>query len=81
MARGLKITEITTAMATAMYMDIFVDEAIFKMKNRRRNRMMAILVTLCAGSFARAFMYKARGSAFALLISAVGKLAVAPSFI
>ncbi|KAE8445742.1 hypothetical protein EG329_012921 [Mollisiaceae sp. DMI_Dod_QoI] len=81
MARGLKITEITTAMATAAYVDIFVDTAIFQRQNRRRNRRMAFLVTLFAGSFAGAFMYKAKGSAFALLISAVGKLLVAGSLV
>lgn len=81
MARGLKITEITTAMATAAYVDIFIDEAIFQRQNRKRNRRMAFLVILFAGSFAGAFMYKAKGSAFALLISAVGKLIVAVSFV
>ncbi|CZR66555.1 related to DUF1275 domain protein [Phialocephala subalpina] len=81
MARGLKITEITTAMATAAYVDIFIDEAIFQRQNRKRNRRMAFLLVLFAGSFAGAFMYKAKGSAFALLISAVGKLIVAVSFV
>ncbi|KAF8856556.1 hypothetical protein BDZ45DRAFT_691676 [Acephala macrosclerotiorum] len=81
MARGLKITEITTAMATAAYVDIFVDEAIFQRQNRKRNRRMAFLVILFAGSFAGAFMYKAKGSAFAVLMSAIGKLTVAVSFV
>ncbi|KUJ09628.1 uncharacterized protein LY89DRAFT_274530 [Mollisia scopiformis] len=81
MARGLKITEITTAMATAAYVDIFVDKKIFQRKNRQRNRRIAFLITLFAGSFAGAFMYKARGSAFALLVSAIGKLAVVASLV
>lgn len=81
MARGLKITEITTAMATAAYVDIFIDKKIFERDNRKRNRRLAFLVILFSGSFAGAFMYKAKGSAFALLISAVGKLAVVASLL
>ncbi len=81
MARGLNITEITTAMATAAYVDIFIDEKIFEKKNRRRNRRIAFLMSLFAGSFVGAFAYKARGSPFALIVSGVGKAIVAVSFV
>jgi uncharacterized membrane protein YoaK (UPF0700 family) len=79
MARGLQITEITTAMATAAYVDIFIDEKLFTKRNRRRNRRIAFLLSLFAGSFAGAFAYKAHGSAFALVVSGVGKAAVSIS--
>lgn len=81
MARGLQITEITTAMATAAYVDIFIDEKMFAKRNRRRNRRIAFLLSLFAGSFAGAFAYKAQGSAFALVVSAVGKAIVSISLI
>ncbi|KAL5344860.1 hypothetical protein ACLOAV_010257 [Pseudogymnoascus australis] len=79
MARGLNVTEITTAMATAAYIDIFIDENMFEKRNRRRNRRVAFLVSLFAGSFAGAFAYKARGSPFALVVSGVGKALVTVS--
>ncbi|KAG0645794.1 hypothetical protein D0Z07_7682 [Hyphodiscus hymeniophilus] len=81
MARGLQITEITTAMATAAYVDIFIDEAIFARQNRRRNRRVAFLLSLFAGSFAGAFAYRAQGSAFALIVSGVGKAIVSISLV
>jgi uncharacterized membrane protein YoaK (UPF0700 family) len=81
MARGLQITEITTAMATAAYVDIFIDEEMFARKNRRRNRRIAFLLSLFAGSFAGAFAYKARGSPFALIISGIGKALVTISLV
>jgi uncharacterized membrane protein YoaK (UPF0700 family) len=81
MARGLQITEITTAMATAAYVDIFIDEDMFAKKNRKRNRRVAFLLSLFAGSFAGAFAYKVRGSPFALLISGIGKALVTVSLV
>jgi uncharacterized membrane protein YoaK (UPF0700 family) len=81
MARGLQITEITTAMATAAYVDIFIDENMFEKRNRRRNRRIAFLISLFAGSFAGAFAYKALGSPFALLVSGVGKAIVTVSLV
>jgi uncharacterized membrane protein YoaK (UPF0700 family) len=73
MARGLKITEITTAMATAAYVDFLVDPKIFSLHNRGRNRRIAFLLMLGSGSFAGAYANKAVSSAFSLLISAVLK--------
>ncbi|KAH6716504.1 DUF1275 domain protein [Leptodontidium sp. MPI-SDFR-AT-0119] len=81
MARGLQITEITTAMATAAYVDIFIDEKMFEGRNRRRNRRVAFLLSLFAGSFAGAFAYKARGSPFALVVSGIGKAVVTVSLV
>lgn len=80
MARSLDITEITTAMATAAYVDLFIDPRILRQKNRKRNRRALFLVMLFAGAFAGAFAYKRLGSAFTLLMSAVGKLVVLGAF-
>ena len=80
MARGLQITEITTAMATAAYVDIFIDEKMFDRRNRR-NRRVAFLLSSFAGSFAGAFVNKARGSPFALVVSGIGKAVVTVSLV
>ncbi|KAL2356380.1 hypothetical protein BJ546DRAFT_512978 [Cryomyces antarcticus] len=80
MARSLKITEITTAMATAAYIDLLIDPELFKARNRPRNRRALFLISLVAGSFAGAFAYARVNSAFALLISACGKLVVTFAF-
>lgn len=76
MSRRLGITEITTAMATAAYVDLVVDPKLMKWRNRPRNRRFLFLSTLIAGSFAGAFAYKELGSAFVLLLSAIGKVVV-----
>ncbi|MCJ1232007.1 hypothetical protein MMC12_008688 [Toensbergia leucococca] len=76
MARSLKVAEITTAMATGTYVDLLVDPELFLRRNRPRNRRLLFLVSLLAGSFAGAFAYVKVGSAFALLMAAVGKLVV-----
>jgi len=76
MVRSLKITEITTAMATAAYVDVFIDPKVLRLHNRARDRRVLFLLCLVAGSFAGAGAYKTMSSAFALLISAVGKLIV-----
>jgi uncharacterized membrane protein YoaK (UPF0700 family) len=73
MARSLKMTEITTAMATAAYVDLFIDPDLYKLHNRKRNRRAIFLTTLAAGSFAGAYCNKGVNSAFALMISAVLK--------
>jgi len=77
MTRGLKITEITTAMATAAWVDLFVDERFWRWKNRSRNRRVGFLVFLLAGSFVGAWAYRRIGSAFVLLINALAKAVVA----
>jgi uncharacterized membrane protein YoaK (UPF0700 family) len=73
MARSLKMTEITTAMATAAYVDLLIDPKLYSWKNRSRNRRVVFLFTLAAGSFAGAFCTRKVHSAFSLLVSAVLK--------
>ena len=68
-------------MATAAYVDIFIDTEMFALSNRKRNRRVAFLLSLFAGSFAGAFAYRARGSAFALIVSGIGKALVTISLI
>jgi hypothetical protein len=80
MARSLNITEITTAMATAAYVDLFIDQKLLKWRNRGRNRRALFLIMLFAGSFAGAFAYKTMGSPFVLLMSSVGKVVVLGAF-
>lgn len=81
MVRSLKITEITTAMATAAFVDVFVDPRVLGRRNGARDRRLLFLLFLVAGSFAGAGAYRTMGSAFALLASAVGKLVVTLMFL
>lgn len=80
MARGVKITEITTAMATAAYIDVLVDPRLWARHNRSRNRRVVFLIMLAAGSFAGAYAHKSLNSAFALLASAIIKMGVTVAF-
>jgi uncharacterized membrane protein YoaK (UPF0700 family) len=80
MARSTKIAEITTAMATAAWVDLLVDERLLAGRNRGRNRRALFLLSLFAGSFAGAFVYQRVGSAFALVISGVAKGVVLLAF-
>jgi len=81
MARGLKITEITTAMATAAYVDWLIDPRLFAKHNRGRNRRIAFLLMLTAGTFAGAYANKGLGSAFALMLSAILKTVITISLL
>ncbi|KAL4903979.1 hypothetical protein BDW74DRAFT_185713 [Aspergillus multicolor] len=81
MSRSLKITEITTAMATAAYVDVVVDPGLLKVHNRLRDRRVMFLVMLTAGCFAGAFAQRAVNSSFALLWCAVGKTVVTVSLL
>jgi uncharacterized membrane protein YoaK (UPF0700 family) len=74
LSRSLAMTEISTAMATAAWVDLLIDSQLWGLKNRPRDRRAAFLVTLFAGSFAGAFMYRSVGSASTLVVSAIGKL-------
>jgi hypothetical protein len=76
MARGLGITEITTAMATAAYVDLVADPKLLWRENRGRNRRVAFLVALTAGAFAGAFAHRGVNSAFGLLLSSGIKVCV-----
>ncbi|KAK4924676.1 hypothetical protein LTR66_016443 [Elasticomyces elasticus] len=74
--RPLRIQEITTAMATAAWVDLVIDPDLLTMKNHPRNRRAWFLVALVAGSFAGGFSHKDLGSAYTLLIAAAGKALV-----
>ena len=80
MVRSLKVTDITTAMATATYIDILIDPKILWWNNHARDRRFFFLFALVAGSFAGAGAYKGMDSAFTLLISAIVKLIVTALF-
>lgn len=81
MARSLKVNEITTAMATAAYVDLLVDPKLLARHNRPRNRRALFLLSLFTGSFAGAFAYARVSSPFALLLSAIGKFIVTTAFL
>jgi uncharacterized membrane protein YoaK (UPF0700 family) len=75
-ARAFRIPEITTAMATAAWVDLLIDEDLFARQNRPRNRRALFLAILGAGSFAGAYARKAIGSPHAIMISAAVKVVV-----
>ncbi|KAL7628577.1 hypothetical protein AAE478_000092 [Parahypoxylon ruwenzoriense] len=73
-SRSFQMAEITTAMATAAWLDLLIDPDLFKLKNRPRTRRVVFLVTLVLGSLAGAGIYRSAGSQVALLVSAAGKM-------
>ncbi|KAI0137024.1 hypothetical protein BJ170DRAFT_39944 [Xylariales sp. AK1849] len=75
-SRSLAMPEISTAMATAAWVDLMIDPHMFTLKNRSRNRRIAFLVALVIGSLVGAGIYKTEGSAAAIFVSAGGKLLV-----
>jgi hypothetical protein len=76
-SRSLAMTEISTAMATAAWVDLMIDPHMFTLKNNRpRNRRVCFLAALVCGSLVGAAIYKTAGSAVAIFISAGGKLLV-----
>ncbi|TGJ82481.1 hypothetical protein E0Z10_g6292 [Xylaria hypoxylon] len=75
-SRSMKMTEISTAMATAAWVDLIIDPKIFHVHNRPRTRRVMFLLALAGGSLLGAGIYRAAGSAVAVLISAAGKLVV-----
>lgn len=72
------MTEISTAMATAAWVDLLIDPHLFAVKeeNRPRNRRFFFLVALLAGSLVGAGIYRHAGSDVALFVSAGGKALV-----
>lgn len=44
--RSLRITDITTAMATSVFVDIVAGPGLIKLRNRRRNRRVLFLIML-----------------------------------
>ncbi len=80
-SRSLRMTEITTAMATAAWVDLMIDPNLFRMENRSRNRRIGFLGTLVLGTLAGAFIFRRLGSPAALMISGAGKTLVAVMFL
>ncbi|KAK7190808.1 hypothetical protein DPSP01_007922 [Paraphaeosphaeria sporulosa] len=81
--RGLKITDITTAMATAAYIDIFIDPRLFAgfTENRGRNRRVVFLLMLVLGSFVGAGIGKAANLGVGVLVSGGIKTVVSVMFL
>ena len=75
-SRSLAMTEISTAMATAAWIDLLIDPKVLVIKNKSRTRRVAFLVALVLGAFVGAFIYRGAGSAAAITVSAAGKLLV-----
>lgn len=74
--RPMRVQEITTAMATAAWVDFVIDPGLLAMRNRSRDRRAFFLITLVVGSFIGAYMYKMVGSGYTLVLSAALKLLV-----
>ncbi|CAI6339115.1 unnamed protein product [Periconia digitata] len=79
--RPMKIQEITTAMATAAWVDFVIDPNLLAACNRSRDRRGLFLLTLIGGSFVGAYMYKYVGPGETLLFSAAVKLLVTFTFL
>jgi len=75
------MTEITTAMATAAWVDLMIDPNLFLLKNRSRNRRIGFLTSLVLGTLAGAFIFRKVGSPAALVVSGAGKLLVTVMFL
>ncbi|KAK0733489.1 DUF1275 domain protein [Lasiosphaeria miniovina] len=80
-SRSLGMTEISTAMATAAWVDLVIDPNLLSGGNRPRTRRVAFLATLVVGSLAGALIYRTVGSAAALAVSGAGKLLVTLMFL
>ncbi|KAK0655746.1 hypothetical protein B0T16DRAFT_316914 [Cercophora newfieldiana] len=80
LSRALGMTEITTAMATAAWLDLVIDPKLCALKNRSRNRRVGFLSSLVLGTLVGAFIYKSVGSPAALAVSGAGKLLVTIMF-
>lgn len=75
-SRSLATTEISTAMATAAWVDLVMDQQLLVWSNRPRTRRVAFLISLVLGALAGAFIYREAGSAAAIAVSGSGKLLV-----
>ncbi|OTA31220.1 hypothetical protein BTJ68_08966 [Hortaea werneckii EXF-2000] len=79
--RPMRVQEITTAMATAAWVDFVIDPDLFVFHNHSRDRRALFLLVLIVGSFVGAFCYKGIGSGNTLILSAVFKLVVTLSLL
>ncbi|KAJ6783557.1 hypothetical protein PWT90_07711 [Aphanocladium album] len=80
-SRSLAMTEISTAMATAAWVDLMIDQKLFVIKNRPRTRRVAFLAALIVGSMIGALIYREVGSPTAIAVSGAGKLVVTLMYI
>lgn len=80
-SRSLCLTEISTAMATAAWVDLMIDPRLLSLENRPRTRRVAFLVALIVGSLMGALIYREVGSATAIAVSGAGKLVVTVLFL
>lgn len=80
LGRSLRITDITTAMATAAFIDVAVDPNLLKRENRQRSRRVIFLLVLMAGCIVGAFAQKFLNSAFAIILCGAGKIIVTLAF-
>ncbi|KAL7816808.1 hypothetical protein V8C44DRAFT_321647 [Trichoderma aethiopicum] len=72
-SRSLAATEISTAMATAAWVDLMIDQKLFVLDNRPRTRRVAFLLALVIGGLIGALIYRTAGSGAALAVSGAGK--------
>ena len=75
-SRSMAMTEISTAMATAAWVDLMMDPKLFVLDNRPRTRRIAFLIVLALGGLFGAYLYKTVGSAAAIMVSGAGKFLV-----
>lgn len=75
-SRSLAIPEISTAMATAAWVDLVIDRKLLTLRNRPRNRRVAFLFSLALGAVTGAGVLRTAGSATAVAVSGSGKLLV-----
>lgn len=75
-SRSLEVTEISTAMATAAWVDLMIDKNLLALNNRPRTRRIAFLVSLAAGTLTGAAIHKSTGPAAAIAVSGGGKVFV-----
>ncbi|KIX06401.1 uncharacterized protein Z518_04377 [Rhinocladiella mackenziei CBS 650.93] len=81
LSRSLSMTEISTAMATAAWVDLMIDKNLFAAQNRPRTRRASFLAVLIAGGFFGAYIYRSLGSASAICASGIGKMIVTLMFL
>ncbi|KAM0717962.1 hypothetical protein Q7P37_006294 [Cladosporium fusiforme] len=72
-ARAWGVPEISTAMATAAWVDLLIDRRLVACRNKSRDRRALFLATLVTGSIVGAFALERVGAAEVVVLSAVLK--------
>ncbi|KAM0704316.1 hypothetical protein Q7P35_008549 [Cladosporium inversicolor] len=80
-ARAWNIPEITTAMATAAWVDLARDENLWHLRNRSRDRRILFFALLVAGCMMGAFLRSRIGSPGSVMVSMSIKAAVHSAFL